>query len=137
MNILRRLFAPSVSAYDLAKKHKTELYLDPFLAAAQFAQTRFAAQRTCHQSDLLHWSAQRNAADAIRLVHPIHGHDDIANAIAGAADARLQLHFIRHRPGASLMGRMKPTPSASSTSLMTTFAGGWATTCGALVQVGS
>ena len=123
-------------SFEPAKKHKSELYADPFLPLLNSRKIDLPRnERAIAQICSLERSMQRSGRE--QITHPTHGHDDIANAIAGVADVAYN-YTLFDTSGALLMARrMKPTPSASSTSLMRTFAGGWATTCGALAQVGS
>ena len=71
--------------YELSAKHTSQLYLDPFLGmlnATKIALPRH--ERAISQICQLERSVQRSGRDQVG--HPIHGHDDIANAIAGAVD---------------------------------------------------
>jgi len=75
--------------FDPAKKHKSELFLDPFLPLLNSRKIRLPRnERAINQICALERSAQRSGRDQIS--HPTHGHDDIANVIAGAAGCRLQ-----------------------------------------------
>jgi hypothetical protein len=72
-------------AYELAKKHKSELYNDPFLALLNSTKIDLPRNdRAISQICSLERSVQRSGRD--QITHPTHGHDDIANAIAGAVD---------------------------------------------------
>ena len=72
-------------AYELAKKHKSELYADPFLGMLNAGKIDLPRnERAINQICSLERSVQRSGRDTI--THPTHGHDDIANAIAGAVD---------------------------------------------------
>jgi hypothetical protein len=122
-------------SYDLAKKHKTDLYVDPFLRCSTPEKSICRATNVPSRR-FAHWSAQCNGADASRLATPPTG-TMMLPMPSPALPTSLTITLCLTPVGVLLMGRMKPTPSASSTSLTRTFAGGWATTCGALVQVGS
>jgi hypothetical protein len=72
-------------AYELAEKHKSALYLDPFLPLINSRQLDLPRhERTINQICALERSTARSGRDQIS--HPSHGHDDLANTIAGAAD---------------------------------------------------
>lgn len=71
--------------FELAKKHKSELYADPFLPMLNARKIVLPChQRAINQICSLERSVQRSGRDQIG--HPTHGHDDIANSIAGAVD---------------------------------------------------
>jgi hypothetical protein len=72
-------------SYDLAKKHKTDLYVDPFLPLLNSRKIDLPRnERAIAQICSLERSMQRSGREQIS--HPTHGHDDVANATAGAAD---------------------------------------------------
>jgi hypothetical protein len=72
-------------AFDPAKKHKSELFLDPFLPLLNSRKIRLPRnERAVNQICSLERSSQRSGRDQIS--HPTHGHDDVANVIAGAAE---------------------------------------------------
>ena len=72
-------------AYELAKKHKSELYNDPFLPLLNSNKIDLPRNdRAINQICSLERSVQRSGRD--QITHPTHGHDDIANAVAGAVD---------------------------------------------------
>jgi hypothetical protein len=72
-------------SYELAKKHKSELYVDPFLGMLNAGKIDLPRNdRAISQICSLERSVQRSGRDQIS--HPSHGRDDIANAIAGAVD---------------------------------------------------
>ena len=72
-------------AYELALKHKSELYTDPFLGMLNANKIDLPRNdRAVNQICSLERSVQRSGRD--QITHPTHGHDDIANAIAGAVD---------------------------------------------------
>jgi hypothetical protein len=72
-------------SYDLAKKHKTDLYVDPFLPLLNSRKIDLPRNdRAVSQICSLERAMQRSGRE--QITHPTHGHDDIANAIAGAAD---------------------------------------------------
>lgn len=71
-------------SYELADKHRSELYQDPFLPLLNSRKIDLPRnERAINQICSLERSTQRSGRDLIS--HPTHGHDDIANAIAGAA----------------------------------------------------
>jgi hypothetical protein len=71
--------------YELAKKHKSELYVDPFLPMLNAAKIDLPRHdRAINQICSLERSLQRTGRE--QITHPIYGHDDVANAIAGAVD---------------------------------------------------
>jgi hypothetical protein len=72
-------------AYELAKKHKSELYNDPFLPLLNSRKIDLPRnERAINQICSLERSVQRSGRD--QITHPSHGRDDIANAIAGSVD---------------------------------------------------
>jgi hypothetical protein len=72
-------------SYELAQKHKSELYVDPFLGMLNANKIDLPRNdRAVNQICSLERSVQRSGRD--QITHPTHGHDDIANAIAGAVD---------------------------------------------------
>ena len=72
-------------AYELAKKHKSELYNDPFLPLLNSNKIDLPRNdRAINQICSLERSVQRSGRD--QITHPTHGHDDIAKAVAGAVD---------------------------------------------------
>ena len=71
-------------AYEVVKPNKSELYKDPFLSLLNSKRIVLPRnERAINQMCSLECSTRRSGKDEI--THPIHGHDDIANAIAGAA----------------------------------------------------
>jgi hypothetical protein len=71
--------------FELAKKHKSELYFDPFLPMLNSRLIDLPRNdRAINQICSLERSVQKSGRD--QITHPSHGHDDIANAIAGAVD---------------------------------------------------
>jgi hypothetical protein len=72
-------------AYELASKHKSELYADPFLGMLIARKIDLPhIERAINQICSLERSVQRSGRD--QITHPTHGHDDVANAIAGAVE---------------------------------------------------
>ena len=72
-------------SYELSKKHKSELYIDPFLPMLNARKIDIPRnERAVNQICSLERSVQRSGRD--QITHPTHGHDDIANAIAGAVE---------------------------------------------------
>lgn len=72
-------------SYELAKKHKSELYADPFLGVLNACKIDLPRnERAMNQICALERSVQRSGRDQIS--HPTNGRDDDANAIAGAVD---------------------------------------------------
>jgi len=72
-------------SFKLAEKHKSELYLDPFLGMLNAGKIDLPRQdRAITQICQLERSVQRSGRE--QITHPTHGHDDVANAIAGAID---------------------------------------------------
>ncbi len=72
-------------SYRLAEKHKSALYADPFLGLLNARKIELPRnERAINQICSLERSVQRSGRD--QITHPIHGHDDLANCIAGAAD---------------------------------------------------
>jgi hypothetical protein len=66
-------------SYDLAKKHKTDLYVDPFLPLLNSRKIDLPRnERAIAQICSLERSMQRSGREQIS--HPTHGHDDVANA---------------------------------------------------------
>ena len=80
--------------FELAAKHKSELYADPFLPmlnAYEIEMPKF--DRAINQICSLERSVQRSGRDQIS--HPSGGHDDCANAIAGVVDLVLNTSGYR------------------------------------------
>ena len=70
--------------YELAKKNKSQLYVDPLLPLLNSQQITLPRDhRAVNQIASLERSALRSGREHID--HPVHGHDDLANCIAGAA----------------------------------------------------
>jgi hypothetical protein len=80
-------------AYELSVKHTSQLYLDPFLGMLNAGKIDLPRNdRAINQICSLEHSALRSGRD--QITHPTHGHDDIANCIAGAVDiARGQSNY--------------------------------------------
>ena len=77
-------FLKAGMAYELAQKHKTQLYLDPFLSLLNSKRITLPKNdRAIAQICALERSTKRSGRDEI--THPSHGKDDLANVIAGAA----------------------------------------------------
>jgi hypothetical protein len=71
--------------FRLAEKHKSGLYSDPFLGMLNARRIHLPRhERAINQICSLERSVQRSGRD--QITHPTHGHDDIANSIAGAVD---------------------------------------------------
>jgi len=71
--------------YELAAKHKSQLYADPFLGMLIARKIDLPHnERAINQICSLERSVQRSGRD--QITHPTHGHDDVANAIAGAVE---------------------------------------------------
>jgi len=71
-------------SYELAKQHKSQLYNDPLLSLLNSKKIVLPRhERTINQICSLERSVKRSGRDEI--LHPAHGHDDLANAVAGAA----------------------------------------------------
>jgi hypothetical protein len=71
--------------YELSKKHKSALYLDPFLGLLNSNMLLLPRHdRLIAQICSLERSVQRSGREEI--THPTHGHDDAANACAGSVD---------------------------------------------------
>src|SRR5262249_40118306 len=71
--------------YELAAKHKSQLYADPFLGILIARKIDLPRNdRAINQICSLERSVQRSGRDQIS--HPPHAHDDVANAIAGVVD---------------------------------------------------
>jgi hypothetical protein len=72
-------------SYELAEKHKSELYSDPFLGLLNAGKIDLPKnERAVNQICSLERSLMRSGREQIS--HPARGHDDIANAIALAVD---------------------------------------------------
>jgi hypothetical protein len=77
--------APRSALNELSKKHKSDLYIDPFLPMLNARKIDIPRnERAVNQICSLERSVQRSGRDQIS--HPTHGRDDVANAIAGAVD---------------------------------------------------
>jgi hypothetical protein len=81
--------------FDLAKKHKSELYADPFAGVLNAGEVDLPRdhERAVSQICQLERSLQRSGRE--QITHPTHGHDDVANAIAGAVDLVLNTSGYR------------------------------------------
>jgi hypothetical protein len=87
----RELIRTAGIGYELAKKHKSDLYVDPFLPLLNSRKIDLPRnERAINQICNLERNVQKSGRD--QITHPPHGHDDIANAIAGAAD--LAYNFV-------------------------------------------
>jgi hypothetical protein len=72
-------------AYELAEKHTSQLYADPFLGLLNAGRIDLPRNdRLINQICSLEYSALRSGRDQIS--HPTHGRDDCANSVAGAVD---------------------------------------------------
>jgi hypothetical protein len=81
----RELVKKAGMQYELSTKHKSALYVDPFLPLLNSKKILVPRnERAINQICSLERSMQRSGRD--QITHPTYGHDDIANAIAGAAD---------------------------------------------------
>jgi hypothetical protein len=75
--------------YDLWKQHKSEIYRDPLLPLINSKRiTLPLIDRLINQTCTLERSVKRSGRDEI--THPTHGHDDVINAVAGAAAVALR-----------------------------------------------
>jgi hypothetical protein len=104
--------------YEFAPKHKSELYADPFLPMLNAKKIVLPRnERAINQICSLERSVQRSGRD--QITHPIHGHDDCANAIAGAVDVvrSHSSHDLAHKYRAFQPGfrdeDLPPLPPAS------------------------
>jgi hypothetical protein len=80
--------------FELAEKHKSELYRDPFLGMLNAGEIELPKHdRAVSQICSLERSVQRSGRD--QITHPSGGHDDIANAIAGVVDLALNTSGYR------------------------------------------
>jgi hypothetical protein len=81
----RELFRTAGIAYELSKKHKSELYVDPFLPLLSSKKIDLPRNdRLISQICNLERNTQKSGRD--QITHPPHGHDDLSNAVAGAVD---------------------------------------------------
>jgi hypothetical protein len=72
-------------SFEPAKKHKSELYADPFLPLLNSRKIDLPRnERAINQICSLERSMQRSGRE--QITHPTHGRDDISNSIAGVAD---------------------------------------------------
>jgi hypothetical protein len=99
--------------YELAAKHKSELYADPFLPMLNARKITLPRhERAISQICALERSLQRSGRE--QITHPIHGHDDCANSIAGAVDL-VYSHFgydRLYRAFSDAPAQQQPTSSA-------------------------
>jgi hypothetical protein len=74
--------------YEVWTKHKSDLYRDmlPAITSRQITFPRH--DRLTNQTCTLERSVKRSGRDEI--THPVHGHDDIVNAVAGALAVTLR-----------------------------------------------
>ncbi len=76
-------------SYELWPQHKSEVYRDPFLSLLNSNLITLPRHdRAINQICSLERSVKRSGRDEI--THPTHGHDDLANCIAGVAAAVMQ-----------------------------------------------
>ena len=82
-NFPRELFRKHSIAYDLAKQTKSELFRDllPLLNSGRIVLPR--NERL--QSQIVGLERRTSAVGRDTISHPDRGHDDVANAVAGAA----------------------------------------------------
>jgi hypothetical protein len=72
-------------SYELADKHASQLYADPFLGFLNANKIDLPNnERLINQICGLERSVQRSGRD--QITHPPHAHDDLANAVAGGCD---------------------------------------------------
>jgi len=106
----RELIRAAGISYELAQKHKSQLYQDPFLPLLNSRKIDLPRnERAINQICNLERNVQRSGRDQIS--HPVHGHDDLANAIAGAAD----LAFNSLSWDTSMSWVMGPSPDQTET----------------------
>ena len=79
----RELFRRHGIAYDLAKQTKSELFRDllPLLTSGRIVLPR----NDRLQGQIVGLERRTSAVGRDTISHPDHGHDDVANAVAGAA----------------------------------------------------
>jgi hypothetical protein len=79
----RELFRKHGIAYDLAKQTKSELFRDllPLLNSGRIVLPR----NDRLQGQIVGLELRTGAVGRDTISHPDHGHDDVANAVAGAA----------------------------------------------------
>jgi hypothetical protein len=112
--------------YELAAKHKSELYADPFLALLNATKITLPRhERAINQICSLERSMQRSGREQIS--HPIHGHDDIANCIAGAVDLVYSHHsYSCHAFQPGFRDRdLPPEPATPDPGPMRSYAEWW------------
>lgn len=115
--------------YELAAKHKSELYIDPFLAMLNAGKIDLPKHdRAISQICSLERSVQRSGRDQIS--HPTNGHDDCANAIAGVVDLVINTSGYTlepFQPDFVDLDRREPEPASQSPTEVTPwhFAGNW------------
>jgi len=79
--------------YELWPQHKSELYRDPMLPLINSKRiTLPRIDRMINQACTLERSVKRSGRDEI--THPTHGHDDVINAVAGAAAVALRQALV-------------------------------------------
>ena len=107
----REPFRHAGLGYERAKLHKSELFRDPMLPLLNSGKLVLPRnERAISQICALECSTRRSGKDEI--THPIHGHDDVANAIAGVA------YYTYSRHGGydtSYSGWSDPPPAADGT----------------------
>jgi hypothetical protein len=80
--------------YDLWKQHKSEIYRDPMLPLINSKRITLPCNdRLINQACTLERSVKRSGRDEI--THPTHGHDDVINAVAGAAAVVLRAALVK------------------------------------------
>jgi hypothetical protein len=103
--------------FELAKKHKSELYADPFLGMLNAGEIDLPKHdRAISQICSLERSLLRSGREQIS--HPSGGHDDIANSIAGVVDLILNTSTLRYDVFDPLFvdeDRREPQPAESET----------------------
>src|SRR5258708_3292711 len=90
----RELFRKHGIAYELAKQTKSELFRDllPLLNSGRIV----LPCNDCLQGQIVGLERRTSAVGRDTISHPDRGHDDVVNAVAGAAGA-LQIRRIRHQ----------------------------------------
>jgi hypothetical protein len=82
--------------YDLWPQHKSDLYRDPLLPLLYSKKiTLPRLDRLVNQACTLERSVKRSGRDEI--THPTHGHDDLINAVAGAAAVAMRAALVEQR----------------------------------------
>jgi hypothetical protein len=115
-NFAKEPFRKAGIYYELWPQHKSEIYRDPLLPLINSQHiTLPRIDRLINQCCTLERSVKRSGRDEI--THPTHGHDDVINAVAGAAAVVLRMmaatQQVKHVPIPDLSKSAVPYTAAN------------------------